>query len=493
MELDYNKCKEVALKFSKKTDFRLENRSEYNFAQKNGFIDEICSHMKSLINIPKKCIYVYEFSDNSVYVGLTSNIKRRNSERKRQLNDSVTKHINETGLEPTLTQLTEYVEYHEAQKLENFYINKYKNENRNILNMVRGGAIGGNIIIWTKENCHNEALKYETKADFRKYSSSAYVTAKNRKWLNDICSHMRPLKQVDGYWNKEKCRETVLNYTDYATFAKENQSCYTAIHRNGWENELCSHILHTKIKPNGYWNYNTCVDAVSQCKTKKEFSNRFQGGYTYARKHGFLQEITKHLEEKAFELTFNEANEICKKYKNVSDLYRNDQKTYKFCHNKNWLIEFFPPEDKSKYTLDYCKEYCKNIPNRHELKDHHTKIYKICKDNDWLDIILPIINLEYYNKPEFKLAYQDLCVNLNSKTEFRDKYTTEYRRCVRYGWIDEFFPSDKFIYNYENCREYCKNFKKRSELHDTNRYLYDICKNNNWLDEFLPKSSTKFK
>lgn len=45
-----------------------------------------------------------------------------------------------------------------------------------------------NRIYWTKEKCQNEALKYKTKSDFRKYSSSAYSISVHRKWLNDINS-----------------------------------------------------------------------------------------------------------------------------------------------------------------------------------------------------------------------------------------------------------------------------------------------------------------
>ena len=40
------------------------------------------------------------------------------------------------------------------------------------------------------ENCHIAALKYFTKTDFKKKSSSAYDSSCKNGWLNDICSHM---------------------------------------------------------------------------------------------------------------------------------------------------------------------------------------------------------------------------------------------------------------------------------------------------------------
>jgi len=43
---------------------------------------------------------------------------------------------------------------------------------------------------WTKERCHDEALKYNTRNEFKKNSTS-YQRAIANNWLNDICSHMK--------------------------------------------------------------------------------------------------------------------------------------------------------------------------------------------------------------------------------------------------------------------------------------------------------------
>lgn len=38
---------------------------------------------------------------------------------------------------------------------------------------------------WNKENCHKEALKYNKRGEFSKYSPSAYGRALKEKWLED--------------------------------------------------------------------------------------------------------------------------------------------------------------------------------------------------------------------------------------------------------------------------------------------------------------------
>lgn len=39
---------------------------------------------------------------------------------------------------------------------------------------------------WTKERCQEEALKYESRSEFKKYSGSAYNIVKKNKWLDEL-------------------------------------------------------------------------------------------------------------------------------------------------------------------------------------------------------------------------------------------------------------------------------------------------------------------
>lgn len=43
---------------------------------------------------------------------------------------------------------------------------------------------------WNKNNCHQEALKYLYKRDFKKNSYGAYQAMYRNKWQDEICSHM---------------------------------------------------------------------------------------------------------------------------------------------------------------------------------------------------------------------------------------------------------------------------------------------------------------
>lgn len=103
--------------------------------------------MKPIGDLYSRLIYAYEFSDKSVYVGLTCNSDRRKNEHlnllsKKSKSTTVTKYILKTGLQPIYKELTEYVNVEEAQKLESFYINFYKKNGWIILNKIIAGGIG---------------------------------------------------------------------------------------------------------------------------------------------------------------------------------------------------------------------------------------------------------------------------------------------------------------------------------------------------------------
>lgn len=183
---DKEKCQKEALKYTNKTDFKKYSCMPYDYSRRNGWLDEICSHMKIKGNLKKRFIYVYEFPDNSAYIGLTYNIEKRNNEHLTENNSTVNKHINKTSLQPILKIITEKpIEVNEASLMEGKILNEYKEKGWNILNKIKTGGIGG-IIKWDYKTCKLEALKYSNKTNFRIYSKISYESARKNNWLNDF-------------------------------------------------------------------------------------------------------------------------------------------------------------------------------------------------------------------------------------------------------------------------------------------------------------------
>jgi predicted GIY-YIG superfamily endonuclease len=187
------KCSEEASKYVHRIDFIKNSNKAYRAASKKGWLEDICKHMIKIGDTYSRCIYAIEFSDNSVYIGLTYNINKRFKDHITDVkynSSSVLKYIKKTGLTPFLKQLTDYLDVEIASKLEEIKKKEYEASGWNIINKVKCGGIGGNKIKWNKENCKKAASQFKTKMDFRKNCGSAYTISLKNKWLTEICSHM---------------------------------------------------------------------------------------------------------------------------------------------------------------------------------------------------------------------------------------------------------------------------------------------------------------
>ena len=98
-------------------------------------------------------------------------------------------------------------------------------------------------IIWTKEKCAEEAMKYDNRRDFKIKSPYVYKISGKNKWLKDITSHMLEKVKPSCYWTKEKCLEEALKYKYRKNFQKNSSSAYVISYNNGWLYDICKHMI----------------------------------------------------------------------------------------------------------------------------------------------------------------------------------------------------------------------------------------------------------
>jgi predicted GIY-YIG superfamily endonuclease len=238
----HEKCREEALKYNTKIDFKNNCKSAYRSALKNKWKDEICSHMINVGHKYKRCIYAFEFSNNYVYVGLTYNANKRKNEHLIDKNSQVYKYITLTKIEPIFYKLTDYIDVEEAKIKEEEFIKRYKKENWNILNKAKSGGLGTGSIFYSREKCLELALKYTKASEFAKNNSSAYSSAQKHKWLDEIYSHMENINHSPGYWTKENCQIEALKYKTRTEYAKNNMSAYNKSIKEKWIDDICKHM-----------------------------------------------------------------------------------------------------------------------------------------------------------------------------------------------------------------------------------------------------------
>lgn len=282
------RCREEALKYSTKKEFRAYSSSVYSKCKKHKWIDELCTHMKIVGDWYHRCVYVYEFSDNSAYVGLTYNIEDRNNRHINSKNkSSVYSHIKKTNIQPELIQLTDYIDINEARLKESEFVEIYKNNGWNILNVAKAGSVGTGIKKWTKEKCRETALLYNTKTEFRKKCGGAYDACLHRGWLDECCSHM--IEQQHN-WTKEECIIEASKYDNKTKFQKRSSGCYTYALRHNFLNEICVHMIELK-KPSGYWTKEKCFEESLKCEKKSYFKKYCPAAYNPSLRNGWLSEF----------------------------------------------------------------------------------------------------------------------------------------------------------------------------------------------------------
>lgn len=283
-------CAKEALKYQTKTEFMEKSPLYYSQAIRNGFINEICKHMKKLGNPEKRAVYVFEFADNHAYIGLTLNLERREKEHKTDKKSSVYKYIIKSGCQPIFKPLTGYLPKKKAAQKEDDTIIEYSKNGWFMLNKKRGGDLGSKSKKFTKKLCKRIALQYSDRTEFHKKNSYFYNYIWCRGWLDELCAHMTRQKNENGYWTKERCAEEARKYKKRIHFQKGCLAAFSAAWKKGFLDEICSHMSYNEYDP-VKWSKEKCIEEGRKFGTRGEFKKNNPSAYKAAREQGWLDEI----------------------------------------------------------------------------------------------------------------------------------------------------------------------------------------------------------
>jgi isopentenyldiphosphate isomerase len=333
------RCQEEALKYNSRSEFEINSGSAYSASLKNGWLDEICSHMLPQGSLKKRYIYSYEFSDKSVYVGLTWNTEERKRGHE-NIRSTVNKYVKNNPNISYEFKIWGYYDMLEVGKMEEEKEKEYIDSGWTILNIAKTGGLGGMTLKWTKEKCQEEALKYNSRNEFQRNSGGAYNVSRKNGWLDEMCSHMVELKKQDGYWTKEKCQEEALKYNSRNEFRKNSGGAYDFSYRKGWLDEICIHMVELK-KPSGHWTKERCREEALKYNSRNEFQKNSKSAYKASLKNGWLDEICGHMDElrkQKGHWTKERCQEEALKYNSRSEFKKNSP-AYSASLRNGWLDE----------------------------------------------------------------------------------------------------------------------------------------------------------
>lgn len=184
----YEICYNIARKYKTLREFRKNEKQCYHASIRKEWLHDF----KWLYNVPQEIldklktqtIYSYEFPNGHAYVGLTCNIKERDSAHRRTFNekgetkyDSVMEYSlnNNIGIPPYKILETDLT-LSESKIQEQYWIDYYKSHGWSMINKVKGGSLGGRIkdIVIDKELILNAAKQCKTIKNMRKNKQAEY-------------------------------------------------------------------------------------------------------------------------------------------------------------------------------------------------------------------------------------------------------------------------------------------------------------------------------
>jgi predicted GIY-YIG superfamily endonuclease len=507
------RCKEVASLFNTRSEFSKAYRGAYSKAHRMDWLDGICSHM------------TYTRKPNNYWTKERCQKEALKYNTRSKFKDDFPSAYKSSKTGGWLDEICSHMEY--AHKPNDY---------------------------WTFERCHEEALKYNTKKEFRVNSSSAYSKTLRKKWVSDICSHMIDIKKPNRYWTKKRCHEEALKYNTKKELQENNSAVSTRAMRKGWWVEITSHMEQVN-NIHGYWTFERCHEEALKYNTKKDFRRYGKGARWASTLNGWYDEITSHmkplpnyLDRYLYQFIFSDGSmyvgityDINKREK--EHLNTEKSSVFKFLKENKGIsyelniigyYEEFKALEKERELISKLKKNGINLLNKSKggeiggIKKHFTKetcvktalkyktkkdfknkdgaIFRFSKRQPWYNEITEHMIIDYTKRKsnrikkikkgsKWNLSF-DNCKNtalkFKTKTEFKKAFPTIFEHCRKNRWLEKICPHMKqpnIIWDFEVCKNEASKYNSRGGLKKGNQSAYNRARVEGWLDEFFPKNN----
>ncbi len=391
---------------------------------------------------------------------------------------------------------------------------------------------------WTKENIHEEALKYNSQKEFNKNARGAYKAAYKGGFLKEVISHMI---DFTASWSKEKIIEIAKSCKTRTEFQKKYKKAYTIARDNGYYEEICKHMTQKRVYKTKTLSKDDIIILALKCKTRTEFCKKYARAFKISKKEGYYEEICSHMKKRSlmphprfvyvFELSNNYAyvglTQNAKTRLREHLNRKGNKKIYNFIVEQNIdyvykvltdtaISELDAQELEHNTKLEYIKngwgvlnggatgkfigslgatekwtfETAFNESLKYKSKEMFSKgakgAYAFAIKNKILHVFYPEHDYFRWN--------HDTCINESKKYSTRNLFRIgahgAHGYAIRHGLLDSLFPKPK-RWNKEMIIELSKKYTTRGQLQDNFNGAYKYAAKHNLLDEIYPKKPKK--
>ncbi len=538
--------RELTLQYTVLRDFRKDYPGAYVAVRRLGLLDEFCGHMKRM---QKKPFTEEDLAEIAAKYNRIKDFKQNDRPayreiHRRDLFEKLCSHMQRLQKDPYTNEDLAGI----AARYDD--VNSFKkNEKSAYAEIQRRGLLGKlcgrmkrRIRSLTNEDLAEIALRYETRTEFMTGDGSAYNTARSRGILNNICRHMtRKIARSESY-TKENCHIVAIEYNTRADFQRGNCAVYRVAKQRGWLDDICSHMpvagsgkkrkVYVYTFDDGFA-YVGLTDNIH--RRKKEHLGQFRKKRSAVLTH--IQETGAKFEFKELTdwLDATEAGQVeddyIKKYAAEGWTMLNRRKgggmgsrTGIFAPNSicSLVTAYEYAEDfkeKEPGIYEYLcnnhlySKFCSGLKHKRKGPNYWTleKSLKVIPQRETRTILQRSQYQAYvavkkagllgdYYPEETRPAYKwpiDKCIKIartcKSRRELHKKYRGAYNVLWKAGVLEKLIPSQKYWekYNDDEKMKIIANCKTKRQLHDHYRSVYEWLRLAGRLDEFFPKCLSK--
>ena len=403
---------------------------------------------------------------------------------------------------------------------------------------------------WTKERCLDAARECKTQAEFRRKYNTAWGKVYRNGWLKEITwfadgNKVARKRRINESY--ERCRNAALSCKTMKEFYTNYTNEATLAYKHGWISEYT--WLEREKKANGYWDYDKCLEAAKDCKTLREFIDRYSRAYEVARKNDWLKDYTwlvhgetpyKDNCENVYAYFFKKGttsavyvgltvdpkrrdnehrnethNSSVYKYSQISGikipkmtvlesgLSANDAKIKEDYYrtkyeNEGWIVlnqaatGLFSSslgQIGRKWTYDKCYEKALLCKTQAEFDKRFRGACASAKENGWIKDYTWFVRRTYWDYDKC----MEIALSCKSRGEMQKKCPEAYRRARKQKWLDDYTwfaePKTTKKWDYDSCYKAALECLSKTEF--INRYngAYKVANRNGWIDDFFQKAA----
>ncbi len=152
---------------------------------------------------------------------------------------------------------------------------------------------------WNKKKALAAARKCKTREEFRRTCGGALTAAYNGGYLDECLAHMIKTRKPANYWTKKRILEAARKCKTRAVFMRKHSTAYGVANRDGYLQDCFKHMGKKKTGTTTIvWTKKKIREAAGKCKSRAEFTKRYNGAYCSALKSGYLDKCCKHMIKK---------------------------------------------------------------------------------------------------------------------------------------------------------------------------------------------------